>query len=79
MGTKKVVAIAVSIAVAIASTGQLPLLMRVIYLSEAIVLRESRASNWGSPDLATPTANSLGEKRFTRKTQKTLHGSRQSN
>jgi hypothetical protein len=50
MGVEKLVSIAVGIVMLAAATGQLPRLMMEVHKAQYYLLRESWASNWGSPN-----------------------------
>lgn len=51
MGLNNVIKMALALTMAAALTGQLPRATRAIQIAQVKLLKESRASHWGSPDL----------------------------
>jgi large-conductance mechanosensitive channel len=51
MGIDNVIKLAVAIVMAAALTGQLPKFTMAVRRAQVQLLQESKASNWGSPDL----------------------------
>ena len=47
MGFEKLIALAATLAILAASTGQLPRMIYAVHLAELHLLKESQASNWG--------------------------------
>lgn len=54
MGIDNLVKIAIAVVMAAALTGQLPKLTMAVRHAQIQLLKESRASNWGSPDFLRP-------------------------
>lgn len=51
MGIENLIKIAFVLTIAAALTGQLPRVTYQVRLAQVKLLREARASNWGSPDI----------------------------
>lgn len=51
MGLDNVIKLAVALTIAAALTGQLPRITNEVRHAQVRLLRESKASKWGSPDL----------------------------
>lgn len=54
MGIEKVINFAVTVVMAVALAGQLPKFTRMIQKAQVQLLWESRASNWGNPNIFIP-------------------------
>lgn len=49
MGIEKLISIAVMLAVLAGSTGQLPRIVHAVRVAQLQLIKESRASKWGTP------------------------------
>lgn len=58
MGIDNITKVAVALTLAAALTGHLPRATKAIQIAQVKLLKESQASNWGSPDLLHRNANS---------------------
>ena len=51
MGLDNLIKLAVALTIAAALSGKLPEITRAVQIAQIKLLQQSKASNWGSPDL----------------------------
>jgi hypothetical protein len=69
MGIDNIIKLAAALTVAAALTGQLPRITQQIRLAQFQLAQQSRASNWGSPDIFSARSAETG-KAFGRRHEK---------